>query len=48
MGCVPVAIGDDTALPFSSLLNYSLFIIQIEEKNVDRLDEILLSVPHQR
>lgn len=41
-GCIPVFISDDIVYPFSgNLLNYSTFSLQIKEKDVDKIPEIL-------
>ena len=43
--CIPVIIADGFVLPFSDVLDWDAFSIQVKEKDIPRLKEILLDVP---
>ena len=43
--CIPVIIADGFVLPFSDVLDWDTFSIQVKEKDIPRLKEILLDVP---
>jgi hypothetical protein len=44
-GCIPVVLGDDYYLPFSSLLDWSQFSIRICEAHAGKIKEILTAIP---
>ena len=43
--CIPVIIADGFVLPFSDVLNWDTFSLQVKEKDIPRLKEILENVP---
>ncbi|XP_019432662.1 PREDICTED: probable glycosyltransferase At5g25310 [Lupinus angustifolius] len=43
--CVPVIIADNFVLPFSEVLDWSVFSVVVAEKDIPNLKDILLSIP---
>ena len=41
-GCIPVLIGDQTHHPFWEMLDWAKFSITVHDRDLDRLEEILL------
>ncbi|XP_023730492.1 probable glycosyltransferase At5g03795 [Lactuca sativa] len=48
MGCVPVLVKDDYAKPFSDVLNWDTFSVDIPTKNIPQLKDILMAIPQRR
>lgn len=46
--CVPVIISDNFVPPFFEVLNWDAFSVVVEEKDIGRLKEILLSIPKEK
>ncbi|KAJ0234462.1 Glycosyltransferase family exostosin protein [Hirschfeldia incana] len=46
--CVPVIIADNYVPPFFEVLNWEEFAVFVEEKDVENLRNILLSIPEER
>ncbi|GAX80494.1 hypothetical protein CEUSTIGMA_g7932.t1 [Chlamydomonas eustigma] len=47
-GCIPVVIMDEVHTIFESLLDWDLFSVRIKENQIERLPQILLSIPEDR
>lgn len=43
-GCIPVVLGDDYYLPYSSLFDWDQFSVRICEKDAPRLKDILMAI----
>ncbi|VFQ64723.1 unnamed protein product [Cuscuta campestris] len=43
--CVPVIIADNLVLPFNEVLNWTAFSVNIAEKDIPKLKDILLGIP---
>jgi hypothetical protein len=43
--CVPVVIADGFVLPFSDVLNWSMFSLHINESNIPMIKQILQAIP---
>uniref|UniRef100_A0A2N9FUM8 Exostosin GT47 domain-containing protein n=1 Tax=Fagus sylvatica TaxID=28930 RepID=A0A2N9FUM8_FAGSY len=48
MGCVPVIISDSYNLPFSDVLNWSQFSIQIPVEKIPDIKKILQGIPYEK
>ncbi|CAH8298205.1 unnamed protein product [Eruca vesicaria subsp. sativa] len=46
--CVPVIIADNYVPPFFEVLNWEEFAVFVEEKDIENLRNILLSIPEER
>ncbi|KAH9550572.1 hypothetical protein CY35_10G079000 [Sphagnum magellanicum] len=44
--CVPVIIADNLVLPFSDVLNWSMFSVTVPEAKIKKLKTLLTSIPH--
>lgn len=42
--CVPVTIGDNYVLPFSDILNWKSFSVQVSKEDIPNLKSILMSI----
>ncbi|CAN4118870.1 unnamed protein product [Withania somnifera] len=47
MGCVPVLLKDHYTAPFSDVLNWKSFAVQMTSNNIPNLKKILLSIPQK-
>ena len=47
LGCVPVVVADDNALPYARTLDYSKFSVHIAEKHATKLRTILKAAEKQ-
>ena len=48
MGCVPVIISDSYNLPFSDVLNWTQFSIQIPVEKIPDIKKILQGIPYEK
>ncbi|KAK8484313.1 hypothetical protein V6N13_145025 [Hibiscus sabdariffa] len=46
--CVPVILSDNYVLPFSDVLRWEAFSVQVETREIPRLKEILLAIPEEK
>ena len=46
-GCVPVIIADHYHLPFSELVDWATFSVIVRESQLDRLKDVLQSIPDE-
>ncbi|KAE8656617.1 putative glycosyltransferase [Hibiscus syriacus] len=46
--CVPVILSDNYVLPFSDVLRWEAFSVQVETTKIPRLKEILLAIPEEK
>lgn len=47
-GCVPVIISDNYVPPFFEVLNWEAFSVFVEEKDVENLRDVLVSIPEEK
>ncbi|KHG09514.1 hypothetical protein F383_01906 [Gossypium arboreum] len=47
-GCVPVILSDNYVLPFSDVLQWEAFSVQVETTKIPRLKEILSAIPEEK
>lgn len=47
-GCVPVILSDNYVLPFSDVLRWEAFSVQVETTQIPRLKEILSAIPEEK
>ncbi|XP_071698404.1 probable glycosyltransferase At5g03795 [Rutidosis leptorrhynchoides] len=48
MGCVPVLIKDDYAKPFSDVLNWNTFSVDISTSHISQMKDILMAIPQRK
>ncbi|PWA47488.1 putative glycosyltransferase [Artemisia annua] len=48
MGCVPVLVKDDYAKPFSDVLNWDTFSVDIPTRRIPQLKDILMAIPQRK
>ncbi|KAJ9549032.1 hypothetical protein OSB04_021575 [Centaurea solstitialis] len=48
MGCVPVLVKDDYAKPFSDVLNWDTFSVDIPTSHIPQLKDILMAIPQRK
>ncbi|GKD86140.1 probable glycosyltransferase, partial [Tanacetum coccineum] len=48
MGCVPVLVKDDYAKPFSDVLNWDTFSVDISTSHIPQLKDILMAIPQRK
>lgn len=46
--CVPVLISDNYVLPFSDVLNWKAFSVQVDVKDIPKIKEILMSISQRQ
>lgn len=46
--CIPVILSDYYVLPFSDVLNWEAFSVQVEVSDIPRLKEILMTIPNEK
>lgn len=46
--CIPVIISDHYVLPFSDVLRWEAFSVQVEVSDIRRLKEVLLAIPNDK